>query len=140
MKYLFICISAVLMFFQCKEEGPTTPSYDPANGYLEVVVPTGGETYSVEDTITLQFKINADKIHVYVPAVSIDGGATWNVIPTISPTTSGVGGQLFSYNWIIGNENEYVAYDAMNSQCKIKVYDYADIQKMHISGLFTVVR
>lgn len=140
MKYLLFCVAMLLIFSLCNDDNPAGPTNDPANGYIEVTVPAGGETYTVGNTVKLEFKVNADKVIGVIPAVSIDGGMTWKDIPAQQVSTSGTGGQLLSYSWVIGSEIETVSYQNQNSQCKIKVYDYNDGTKNDVSETFTIVK
>ena len=140
MKNVVFIIALFFLMLYCDDDSPTGSSNDPANGYVEVVTPEGGETYTVGSIVTLEFKANGTEVGSVMPQVSVNNGQTWNDIPPQSVFTSGAGGQLLSYNWTIGSEVNPVTYADTNSQCKLKVYDYKYPTRHHISESFTILK
>jgi hypothetical protein len=112
----------------------------PDNGKnIQVVYPKGGESFSVDQTVTIQFKINADKVAGVIPAISKNGGMSWDDITNQQVTAGpGGGGQLLTCPWIIGQEVNPVTYDTILTNCKIKVSNYNLSTEFDVSGVFTV--
>lgn len=114
----------------------------PDNGKnIQVVYPIGGESFTVGQTVTIQCKVNADKVLLINPAISINGGMTFSEIVAQSiKAEAGGGGQLLTCQWVIGQEAIPVTYDSTITNCKIKVYDYDNQSGVGVdqSGEFTV--
>jgi hypothetical protein len=112
----------------------------PTNGKaIEVVTPTAGDYYTVGQTVRISFKIDAAQITGCTPAVSIDGGKTWcDITLQITPSKTS-GGELLSYDWVIGQEDETVAYAGTMTACRIKVSLYGEDTVNDQTGFFTIV-
>lgn len=138
MKKIIIFIPVLLLILHC--DNSTKPSNMPENGYVELTSPSGGETFYVGDTVEIEFKVNADKVPGVVPQISINDGMSWEDIPSEMVPSSGTGGQLLSYDWIIGNEVNPVIYADTNSECRIKVYVYDDKTKFDKSERLAIIK
>ena len=143
MRKLFLCLCSVvttsILFISC--DSSTEPEdYMPDNGKnIQVVYPIGGESFTVGQTVTIQCKVNANKVASILPAISKDGGMTFSDIVAKSiQTEAGGGGQLLTCQWVIGQEADPVTYDSTITNCKIKVSDYDNQVENDQSGLFTV--
>lgn len=142
MKKMFLCLCSCivssLILLNC--DSPAEPEDNmPDSGYVQVVYPKGGESFTVSDTVTIQFKINAYKVGSAMPTISINGGMSYDDIPKQAVyANSGGGGQLLTCQWIIGQEVNPVTYDSTLTNCKIKVSDYTTPSESDVSGAFTV--
>ncbi len=143
MRKLLLCLCSVISFsiLLTSCDSSTEPEDNmPDNGKnVQVVYPIGGESFTVGQTVTIQFKINATKVASAMPNISINGGMSWDDIPKQAVyANSGGGGQLLTCQWIIGQEVIPVTYDTTLTNCKIKIYDYGKITEIDVSGAFTV--
>lgn len=124
-KFWFIIVVGFILM-QC--ENPTEPVNNmPQNGKnLELLNPKGGEIFSVDQKVTISFKVNADSILGTVPKISINGGKNWyDIVQQINSGSQG-GGQLHNYEWTIGQESQTVPYSGTMSECLMRIANYND--------------
>ncbi len=132
-------IASSFVFIRC--DNPTNPDENmPTNGKnIQVVYPAGGESFTVGQTVTIQFKINANKISSAMPQISLDSGKSYYDIPGQAVyAKSGGGGQLLTCSWTIGQEVNPLDYVTVSPGCRIKVYNYEIPTEFDTSPLFTV--
>ncbi len=143
MKSKILCLCSVIAFslalLSC-DNGTEPDDNMPDNGKnIQVIYPKGGESFTVEDTVTISVKIDAGKVASIVPAISKNNGMNFDNIPAESiKGKDGGGGQLLTCQWIIGKETIPVIYDAISTTCKIKVYDYDVQTENDQSATFTI--
>lgn len=95
---------------------------------LELVQPVGGESYTVGDTVQIQWKINdSTKITTVVVALSLDSGMTFT--------------PLFGHSFSVDTTSALLVVDStqVSNQAIIKVYDYQDPYCFDASGSFTIL-
>lgn len=138
-KTLVVLASFILAFSlsSCKEDnGGTnpTPTCTPIADSLtfQFNSPKGGETYKVGEKLTIDFKVNEDKIDQYVPELTIDNGKSWTILSVGGGIKVTSGCMKFEYT--IPTD----ILDATSNQCKIKLRLYTDESIKVISEPFTI--
>jgi hypothetical protein len=111
----------------CKENNPVTPPPPPKP--LELLYPKGGESFKVDSSIVIRWKINdSTKVVGVVIYLSLDNGITFD---TLIDKSGQVSPPQDSFPWttVAGH---------VSTQCIIRVWDYLDHSVMDKSGAFTV--
>jgi hypothetical protein len=107
-----------------------TNSSTPPFKTLELLQPRGGESYKVNQTVAIRWRINdTSNISTVGIMLSLDGGKTW-------PLSLGNGSfppETTSFSWTIESTQ-------VSDQCMIKVYDYISQSINDRSGVFLVSR
>lgn len=106
---------------------------------VKLLAPTGGEEYTVDDTVTIKFLADGSKENGFIPVISIDSGKTWYEITKKSIIVKNQSVHELTYDWIIGQEQETVPYEDTNKACKVKIQGYEITSINDQSGYFTIV-
>lgn len=105
-----------------------TDSNTPPFKTLELLQPRGGESFKVNHTVAIIWRVNdTSQISTVGILLSLDGGKTW-------PITLGNGSfppETTSFYWTIESTQ-------VSGQCMIKVYDYISQPINDRSGVFSV--
>lgn len=119
---------AVFVFTGCKPEDPPTKPDTTATDTLTLTRPTGGETFSVGETVTIAWTADREIAPAIGIRLSTDGGQTWNEIS---------GGAIEDPNV---NQFDWVpTADQASTQCVIWIYEYQnEYAIMDKSDMFTV--
>jgi hypothetical protein len=120
-----VCIIALAAGCDSSNNPPPPPPPDP----LELLYPSGGESFAVDSTIVIRWRINDSTVITSVMVkLSINNGMTYDFL--ISS-----GGSVFppqdSISWTVDSAQ-------VSTACRIRIYDYQDGSINDQSGVFTV--
>jgi hypothetical protein len=98
----------------------------PADAYVKVLAPNGGETVNAGDLVTVQWD-SKDIAGAVLVEFSIDGGVTWS--PVYPPNMGNTG----EYLWLVPLADSDQCLIRASSVNRLRVYDVSD-------GPFTIVQ
>lgn len=137
---LFVSLLVAVCLLSGCGDKTNGPNNIPVNGQLEVVYPKGGETLYIGNKVTVSFKINPAEVLAAVPWISVNGGQKYTEITTNQINAIGTDAQVLTYEWTIGSEATPANYKDTNTQCILKIQDYATTTKFHTSGQFSILK
>jgi len=127
-KKMFIAALAVSWLLIGCDNG-NGPAPTPPSEPLELLYPAGGESFKVDSTIVIRWRINdSTKVIGVVINLSMNNGMTFD-------TLINKGGQVSppqtSFSWTTASGH-------VSTQCVIRIRDYTDYSVNDKSGTFTV--
>jgi hypothetical protein len=126
---LFASVALMVLAAGCDKGTEPTPPKKP----LELLYPTGGESFMMDSVVTIRWRINdTTQVSSVVVKLSINNGLTYDYL--ISSTGSVFPPEL-SVPWIVTS-------DQASSQCKIWIYEYqpGHPEVSDKSAVFTVTK
>jgi len=127
--YALMCAGAMLVTgFSCKNvNNGGTECTAPANGIMELVAPAGGGSYSVGDTVTIEFKFDKLKVASVEIQVYDIGVMDWvNIVETSIPGEGADNNQCKTFVWIIGSGTDRIDYSRGGFGYKVRIAEYGN--------------
>ncbi len=118
-----LTLTMPLVLAQCGEEenGGTNPEGPDctieSDQPFELLYPTSSDTFHVGDTVQIEYKVDADRISGILISVTMEMGVVKKGLNTGGqiPIPEGDGTyRCGTYQWIIGEEAQFVDYKATN--------------------------